>query len=75
MLEELGISLGTAIVLLIALYYVVKNAVKNGMRQAWKDITGEKTAEEVWWEKHYAGDGEESDLGESESKTESPNMQ
>lgn len=67
MLDELGISLGTAIVLLVALYYVVKNAVKNGMKQAWKDITGNKTAEELWWEKHYAGDGEESAMNESES--------
>lgn len=50
MLEELGISFGTALILLIALYYVVKNGVKNGMKQAWRDITGEKTAEEKQWE-------------------------
>ena len=44
MLEELGISAGTAIILLIVLYYVIKNGVKNGMKQAWKDITGGEMA-------------------------------
>ena len=33
MLEELGISAGTAIILLIVLYYVIKNGVKNGMKK------------------------------------------
>jgi len=42
MWEELGISGGTAIIVLIALYYVVKWAVKNGIKQAYKDITGKK---------------------------------
>lgn len=46
MLEELGISGGTAIIILIALYFIVKWAVKNGIKEAYKDITGQKTDEE-----------------------------
>ena len=47
MWEELGISGGTAIIILIALYFIVKWAVKNGVKEAYKDITGKKTAEET----------------------------
>ena len=43
MWEELGISGGTALVVLIALYFVVKCAVKSGMKQAYRDITGKET--------------------------------
>lgn len=38
MWEELGISGGTAIVVLIALYFVVKWAVKNGTTEAYGEI-------------------------------------
>lgn len=53
MWEELGISGGTAIIVLIALYFVVKWAVKNGIKEAYRDITGKKTnedkqLEELW---------------------------
>lgn len=37
MWEELGISGGTAIIVLIALYFIVKWAVKNGVKEAYKD--------------------------------------
>ncbi len=37
--EELGISFGTAILVLIALYFVIKWAVKNGIEEAYEDIT------------------------------------
>lgn len=47
MLEELGISGGTSIIILIALYFVVKGAVKNGIKEAYKDITGKETAEDI----------------------------
>ena len=47
MWEELGINGGTAIIVLIALYFVVKLAVKNGMKQAYRDITGKQTADDV----------------------------
>ena len=51
MWEELGISGGTAIIILIALYFIVKWAVKNGVKEAYKDITGKKTDEESEIEK------------------------
>lgn len=38
MWQELGISAGTAIIVLIAFYFVVKWAVKNGMMEAYKKI-------------------------------------
>ena len=36
--QELGISAGTAMVVLAALYFVIKWAVKNGMMEAYKKI-------------------------------------
>ena len=47
MFEELGISFGTALIVLIALYFVVKWAVKNGIKEAYKDITVKDTAEDI----------------------------
>jgi len=38
MFEELGISFGTALIILIALYFIIKWAVKNGIKEAYKDI-------------------------------------
>lgn len=40
--QELGISAGTAIVILVALYFVIKWAVKNGMMEAYKKIEEKK---------------------------------
>ena len=40
--QELGNSAGTAIVVLIALYFVIKWAVKNGMMEAYKKIEEKK---------------------------------
>lgn len=45
--EELGISGGTAIIVLIVLYFIIKWAVKNGVKEAYRDITGEKTADDL----------------------------
>lgn len=47
MLEELGISFGTASIILIALYFIVKWAVKNGIKEAYRDITGKENAEDI----------------------------
>ena len=47
MWNELGISGGIAIVILIALYFVIKWAVKNGVKEAYKDITGNDPAEDI----------------------------
>ena len=51
MWNELGISGGTAIVILIALYFVIKWAVKNGIKEAYSAITGKKTDEDITREK------------------------
>ena len=45
MLEELGISAGTAVIVLIALYLIVKWAVKNGVKEAYEEISDKETAE------------------------------
>lgn len=47
MWQELDISGGTAIIILIALYFITKWAVKNGIRQAYRDITWKETADDV----------------------------
>lgn len=47
MFEELGISFGTALIILLALYFIVKWAVKNGIKEAYRDIKGEVTAEDI----------------------------
>ena len=54
MWNELGISGGTAIVILIALYFVIKWAVKNGVKEAYKDITGKKSVEDIKNEKVFS---------------------
>ena len=47
MWEELGISGGTAIIVLIALYFVVKWAVKNGIIEAYEEITGKEVKDDL----------------------------
>ena len=47
MFEELGISFGTVLIILLALYFIVKWAVKNGIKEAYRDITGKVTTENV----------------------------
>lgn len=47
MLEELGISAGTAIIILVVLYFVIKCAVKNGIKEAWISITDKKVPEDL----------------------------
>lgn len=49
MWEELGISGGTAIIILIAVYFVIKWSVKNGIKEAYRDITGRKLPEDEVW--------------------------
>ena len=61
MWNELGISGGTAIVILIALYFVIKWAVKNGIQEAYSAITGKKTDEDedIQNEKEFGFDAED----------------
>ena len=46
MFQELGISAGTAIIILIVLYFNIKWAVKNGIKEAYKDWRHEKLVKE-----------------------------
>lgn len=45
--QEIGVSSGNAILILIALYFVIKWAVKNGIKGAYKDISGKETFDEM----------------------------
>ena len=47
MFEELGISFGTALIVLLALYFIVKWAVRNGIKEAYRDITGKVTTQDI----------------------------
>ncbi len=47
MFEELGISFGTALIVLLALYFIVKWAVRNGIKEAYREITGKVTTEDI----------------------------
>ena len=47
MFEELGISFGTALIVLLALYFIIKWAVKNGIKEVYRDITGKVTTEDM----------------------------
>lgn len=40
MLEELGISFGTSIFILIDLFFIIKWAVKNGITEEYMSIIG-----------------------------------
>ena len=61
MWEELGISGGTAIIVLAALYFVIKRAVKNGVLAAYEKITGERVRDglDKYFEKEAEGEKEE----------------
>ena len=47
MWDELGISAGTAVLILISLYFVIKWAVKNSIKEAYGAITGKKADEDI----------------------------
>ena len=47
MFEELGISFGPALIVLLALCFIVKWAVRNGIKEAYRDITGKVTTEDI----------------------------
>ena len=66
MFEELGISFGTALIVLLALYFIVKWAVKNGIKEAYRDIiTWKGTTEDIEAEQIC----NELDLNEEEEQT------
>lgn len=39
----LGISFGSALLIAIVLYFIIKWAVKNGMEEAYENITGKES--------------------------------
>lgn len=45
--EELGISGGTAVIVLIALYFIIKWAVKNGVKEAYEEIFGKELKDDL----------------------------
>lgn len=48
--NELGVSGGTALIVLCAVYFVVKWAVRNGIREAYARMNGEKGQIQRLWE-------------------------
>lgn len=58
--NELGVSGGTALIVLCALYFVVKWAVRNGIREAHARINGEQGWLQRLWE---TGAGQDSSAG------------
>lgn len=61
MLQELGISGGTAIICLIALYFIIKWAVKNGIKEAYAEISGkyaDDDLDKMFKEKYHIADDE-----------------
>lgn len=47
MWAELGISSGTGIIVLVVLYFIIKWAVRNGIKEAYEGIIGKETAESL----------------------------
>ena len=62
--------LQTLSILLIVLYYVVRNGVKNGIKQAYHDITGKETYEDRLCRQMMNG---EIDFEEGEEQSEEEN--
>ena len=52
MWEELGISYGTAIIILIALYFIIKWGVKNGIKQYFEEKEQEEKMKQQLEEYH-----------------------
>ena len=51
MWEKFGV--GAVIIILAALYFIVRQAVKDGIKEAYKDITGKKRMR-IWKQKKDA---------------------
>lgn len=52
MLEELGISFGTAVIILVAMYFVIKWAVRNAIEESSSEIAeAVKKGMEKYYEK------------------------
>lgn len=58
MWNELGISAGTALIVLTALYFVIKWAVKNGIEESRREL---EKAVKKGIEDYYGSKGEDND--------------
>lgn len=56
MLKEIGISGGTAVVILLALYFVIKWGVKNGIRDYFSEKAQTEAMKAQWTEAHQKTD-------------------
>ena len=54
MLKELGISAGTAIIILFALYFIIKVAVKNAISEFYDNVTGKDKEYDANWSNYSA---------------------
>ncbi len=54
--QELGISGGTAIIILIAAYFVIRAAVKSGVMAAFEEITGKDSLKKLLRAKYITGE-------------------
>lgn len=57
--NELGVSGGTALIVLAALYFVIKWAVRNGIQEAHTRMNGEKGRIRRLWDSIAAEGGAE----------------
>ncbi|WP_296562192.1 DUF6019 family protein [Ruminococcus sp.] len=55
--EDLGVTHGTILIVMILSYFIIKWAVRNGIEEAYTAITGEKTAESKKIEEMMKKDG------------------
>lgn len=62
LLKELGISGGTAIILLIVSYWAIKGAVKNGIIAAFEEITGKDTLKKLLKAKYMNGEAVDKEI-------------
>lgn len=65
MWNELGISAGTGIIILIALYFVIKWGVKNGIQQCFEEFEKSERFEKLL---HHNGYSEEITQQEGEAE-------
>lgn len=56
MLKEIGISGGTAVAILLALYFVIKWGVKNGIRDYFAEKPQTEAMKAQWTEAHQKTD-------------------
>lgn len=64
MFEELGISFGTAVIILLALYFIIKWGVKNGIKQYFEEKREEEEMKKQL-DEYYNENGEDKEENQS----------